>query len=454
MKFQLIHADVLHGLRQLADESVQCVVTSPPYWGLRDYGIEPSVWGGGDAMCEHAFSTESIGTEVGRGNWAQGVNGRGEEQEGGVDAKRNPIRAEASRGFCEKCNAWLGCHGLEPTVDLYVAHEVLIFREVRRVLRRDGTLWLNLGDSYAVSGCAGNPPESTHQKQRTNRGSQGATGIRADRRFTASIASNKGTGGLKAKDLCGVPWAVAFALRADGWYLRADIVWHKPNPMPESVTDRPTKAHEYLFLLSKNAKYRYDADAIREPAAYLQPNAPDAIKSPYGQGYTRRADAGPGISGWARGEGSHDPVSHNRAGRAKGTPRPKGNAKSFRGGGAYTQGRCFDNDATIERDSHGNEPNESLTRNRRSVWTVATAPFPEAHFATFPPDLVEPCVLAGSSIGDTILDPFNGAGTTGVVALSHQRNYVGIERNADYVEMSRRRLRSVAPLFQEEVNHG
>lgn len=317
MNYRLIHADVLDGLRSLPDESIQCVVTSPPYWGLRDYGIE-------------------------------------------------------------------GQLGLERTPDEYVASMVGVFAEVRRVLRNDGVLWLNIGDSYAGSSMSGDGESSstlvgTHHTERE--------GARFD-------SPPRITPGIKPKDLVGIPWRVAFALQADGWYLRSDIIWSKPNPMPESVTDRPTKAHEYLFLLTKSARYYYDADAIKEPNA----------SSSAGWGETSQRSHG------------DSEVSQRRA--------PGGLWRV----GSVTNGR-----------------------NKRTVWTIATSPFPEAHFATFPPDLVEPCILAGSKVGDTILDPFNGSGTTGVVALSHQRNYIGIDLNADYLAMARRRLKNVAPMFANEV---
>lgn len=233
--------------------------------------------------------------------------------------------------------------------------------------------------------------------------------------------------GLKPKDLIGIPWRVAFALQADGWYLRQDIIWSKPNPMPESVTDRCTKAHEYLFLLSKSATYYFDAEAVAEPlaAASIARLPQDVV-----------AQAG----------------SERVPGKTNGTMkavRSKGNRKTFRGGGVYTQGRSFDNDAVVANDSIGNEPNERDTRNRRSVWTVATTPFKEAHFATFPPALVEPCILAGSPPGGLVLDPFGGAGTTGMVADRLQRNAVLIELNPEYAALARRRIAGDAPLLTE-----
>jgi DNA modification methylase len=243
MAYRILVGDVLARLRSLAGGSVHCVVTSPPYWGLRDYDLPPSVWGG-DLTCEHEWLLTAMATEVGRGNWAQGVNGRGEVQPGGVAAKREPIRSEAQTGFCQKCGAWLGCLGLEPTPQLFTEHVVEVFREVRRVLRKDGTCWVNMGDSYSSQPGQRKTTDKIGPKQESNAG--------------ANTAPSRCVEGLKPKDLCGMPWRVAFALQADGWWLRQDIIWAKPNPMPESVTDRCTKAHEYLFLLTKSARYAGD----------------------------------------------------------------------------------------------------------------------------------------------------------------------------------------------------
>ena len=262
--------------------------------------------------------------------------------------------------------------GLEETPELYVAHLVDVFREVKRVLRDDGTLWLNLGDSYATGTKADRQP---------------STGLL--KHHTAQDIKRIGTPeGLKTKDLIGIPWMVAFALRADGWYLRSDIIWHKPNPMPESVKDRPTKAHEYIFLLSKSQKYYYDMDAIKEPAA-----AKSAAR------YYRGA--------------------YSFARKTNESPPP----------GQPPQHRADREDVQY-----------SEFRNKRSVWTVATKPYKGAHFATFPPDLIEPCILAGSKPGDIVLDPFNGSGTTGAVALKNGRNYIGCELNPDYIKLTQERL--------------
>jgi len=234
--------DVLEVLRQLPDASVQCCVTSPPYWGLRDYGIEPSVWG--DATCAHEWGDE------------QTVNLRGGEESPGSESltggqREGRIKSRSAGQWCQFCGAWRGCLGNEPTPDLFVAHLVEVFREVRRVLREDGTLWLNIGDSYARDPGKG---EKHRGKVRE------WMGPNPNRLAGPDIAD-----GLKPKDLVGVPWMLAFALRADGWWLRSDIIWHKPNGMPSSVKDRPSLTHEYVFLLTKAERYYYDGEAVKEP---------------------------------------------------------------------------------------------------------------------------------------------------------------------------------------------
>lgn len=268
--------------------------------------------------------------------------------------------------------------GLEETPDEYAEKIVEVLREVRRVLKDDGTLWLNIGDSYATRS-GPQPPTNTRNK----------CGHTAKRVPT----------GYKYKDLIGIPWLLAFALRADGWYLRADIIWQKPNAMPESCTDRPTRAHEYVFLLSKSGRYYYDAEAVKEPAVGFP--------------------------------GSQNPNARRR-----------GNTKTFRGGNAYTHDQAKENSADIKRQSHGLVPNESGKRNRRSVWTIATRPYKGAHFATFPEELARPCILAGSRPGDTVLDPFMGSGTTGAVAVQEGRDFIGIDINPEYTKMSEQRIRA------------
>jgi DNA modification methylase len=296
---------------------------------------------------------------------------------------------------------------------------VALFREVRRVLRADGTLWLNLGDSYA--GSWGAQGRGGHM---VDRSVVQARSIDAHPQKASRTGSIPEGSGLKPKDLIGIPWRVALALQADGWYLRQDIIWAKPNPMPESVTDRCTKSHEYVFLLSKSERYHFDAEAIAEPlaAASIARLAQDV-------------DAQVGS----------DRVPGKTNGRMKAVA--KGNRRTFRGGGVYMQGRSFDYDAEACNDSVGNEPNERGVRNKRSVWSVATQPFKEAHFATFPPALVEPCILAGCPVGGTVLDPFGGAGTTGLVADRHQRNAILIELNPAYADIARRRIQADAPLL-------
>jgi DNA modification methylase len=288
--------------------------------------------------------------------------------------------------------------GLEKTPQLYVDAMVGVFSEVKRVLRDDGTLWLNIGDSYAGSGKGGNPDPGS-SKQATNRGSQSVgclygTGKTA-RDAAVTNVTRKTFDGIKAKDLIGIPWLLAFALRADGWYLRSDIIWHKPNPMPESVTDRPTKSHEYLFLLTKSERYYYDADAIKEPLG-------EASASRYEYGF----------------------------------------------GGAKSVALHIANDEGIGNRTRVVGMRDATDgRNKRSVWSITTVGYSEAHFATFPPKLIEPCILAGSAKGQTVLDPFGGAGTTGLVADRLGRDALLIELNPKYAEMARRRIHSDNPLF-------
>lgn len=481
---RILVGDVRARLREVPDESVQTVVSSPPYWGLRDYGLDPQVWGG-DSACVHAWSEEG---KLHRG----GANGGGAATVGRDQSARDAVKEFRTGSFCMACGAWRGDLGLEPSPELYVEHVVEVFREVRRVLRYDGTVWLNLGDCYAT-GSSKSDDAARHRDERRRdhtglgrpahvplmpgyRGNRPPSGKHAVKLDVANAAeaipmvqpNRMPLEGLKPKDLVGVPWMVAFALRADGWQLRSDIVWHKPNPMPESVEDRPTKAHEYLFLLSKSGRYFYDKTAILEPVT--------------GNAHPRGEGLGP---------------------------------------------------KTVQRDL-GIRSNESFNtavtdlvadRNKRSVWTVPTTPFEGAHFAVMPEELVEPCVRAGTSEkgacsrcrapwlritkkvpaegrasgnkqrkfrGDwggaphnvsqshqgfgfphdavatitlgwrpsctcperrlppvpcRVLDPFAGAGTVGVVALRLGREFYGIELKQSYAEMARDRIHDDAPLF-------
>jgi len=382
---------ILNVLPFLPAESVQCVVTSPPYWGLRDYGLEPQIWDhpGG---CEHEW-----------GEWQEKHDVR-EEITAAKSRTTNRFYGEESRcfdgnhqkhmagQFCLHCNAWRGSLGLEPTPELYIKHLTDIFREIRRVLRKDGTCFLNLGDSYAGS---------------TMQGGNGATSTLSGSKTWQSKNTRhlmcRNLSNLKPKDLVGIPWRVAFALQADGWYLRSDIIWSKPNPMPESVKDRPTKSHEYIFLLTKSAKYYWDQDAVREESIYPNDNRKArSIKMP---------------DGWDTGPGAHG--SFHRKGREKGQKRyPTDKISGIREGSA-----------TYPR------------RNIRSVWTIATQPFPKAHFATFPEKLVETCIKAGTKQGDTVLDPFSGRGTVLVVAKRMFRKAVGIDLKGEYHRMSEGEIR-------------
>lgn len=354
----ILIGDALEQLKTLPDQSVQCCITSPPYWGLRDY--QTASWEGGDKSCDHI---EPV----------RGVN----EKEGTKQLTSRGTRLFQYKDVCKKCSAKRidRQYGLEKTPEEYINHLVDVFREVRRVLRDAGTAWINIGDSYCGSGGVDGMPEDHVSVSGNNREKY------------ATDNPNKKVEGLKKKDLVGIPWMLAFALRADGWYLRQDIIWAKPNPMPESVTDRCTKAHEYIFLLAKSQKYYYDAEAIKEPARY------SGIKGMDGSGF-----------------------------------KPPQNFNGKHSGGSQT----LPPRKNVEGKDDG-------TRNKRSVWTVTTKPYKGAHFATFPPDLIEPCILAGTKEGDTILDPFAGSGTTGVVGKRYGRHSILIELSPEYGKLIEQR---------------
>ncbi len=314
----IIVGDCRESLRQIEAGSVRTCITSPPYFGLRDYGHDGQI-------------------------------------------------------------------GLEQTPEEFVTELVEVFRLVRDALADDGTLWLNIGDSYWGGKGASSQAWSQRNQDRDTLTKQQHI-IKGGKGETRPTDRKHDT--IKPKDLIGIPWRVAFALQADGWYLRSDIIWHKPNPMPESVTDRPTKSHEYLFLLSKSSRYYYDQDAIREP---LTESTKKRDKTPRG----RSQDGG-------------------------------GSAKSM-AGYLYTP-------------DLGNMTSNSKGRNKRDVWTIPTKPFKGAHFAVMPEALVEPCILAGSAPGDLVLDPFAGSGTVGVVAKRHGRRFIGTELNPEYAVMAERRI--------------
>jgi DNA modification methylase len=400
---QILKGDCRDVLRTLPAESVHCCVTSPPYWGLRDYGIPPSIWGA-DPDCEHVWGeTISVNAtnHTTKARWNHTRNGRDELQP--VEKRVSWLRTEVKQGsFCQGCGAWAGAFGLEPTYQLYVEHAVEVFNEVHRVLRPDGTLWLNLGDSYAS-----NWPCNRRNEIGSGSLPNGKREARPPR-----------LGGLKDKDLVGIPWRVAFALQDAGWWLRQDIIWAKPNPMPESVTDRCTKAHEYLFLLAKSGRYYFDAPAIAEASSTGD------IRKPYAPGQVDE-----------RGDG------HDRGG---GKPRKSGNKERKPAGLRGVPGA-----STTDANGGvaGSVPWEGTTRNKRSVWTVNTQPFPEAHFATFPAALVEPCIKAGAVAGGMVLDPFGGAGTVGMVADRLGRDAILIELNPEYAAMAERRINADGGMF-------
>ncbi len=388
--FTLYNGDVRETLAGLPDESVHCVVTSPPYWGLRDYGT--GSWDGGDPDCDHTMPCR---VDKEKATATSTLVGSTDTQ--------GHLQEPSYRDVCGKCGARRVDHqlGLEPTPDLYVQHMVAVFREVRRVLRKDGTCWLNIGDSYAGGGRArGKDRDGTYgeSKQGTNAG-------------TNFLDAAPVPLGLKHKDLVGVPWRVAFALQADGWYLRADIIWAKPNPMPESVTDRPTKAHEYVFLLTRSPRYFFYQDAVREAAV--------------------GPDRGPGMTRGVNGPHAEQAGLDRRARRTKAL------VPSQTVAGVGRQG--------LNSETFG-EYTVDGGRNVRSVWEIATQPYAEAHFATFPEALVERCVKAGSPLGGTILDPFMGSGTTALVARRLGRKAIGVELNPDYCALAARRLQQLSLL--------
>jgi DNA modification methylase len=373
--------DALDTLKELPEASVNCCVTSPPYWGLRDYGT--ARWEGGSADCDHVYNTQG---------------------KTGDRADRTLTGQAVYKDECGKCGARRLDRqlGLEKTPEEYIARMVEVFKEVRRVLGEDGTLWLNIGDSYASHG-------GDHGGREDNQVGVGAR--RAHQAGAGDHQSRKPSIGLKPKDMVGIPWMLAFALRADGWYLRSEIIWAKPNPMPESVTDRPTKAHEQIFLLAKSQKYFYNAEVIKEPSTAQE------FRRPHG---------------WAN-SGDHTALDwstkRERPSALRGSFNGKTEAMAKDGRNAFR--------AVVDN------------RNKRSVWTVTTEPFPEAHFATFPQALIQPCVLAGCPEGGIVLDPFSGAGTTALVAKENARRFIGIELSADYCEIAAQRLSQEVFSFED-----
>jgi DNA modification methylase len=427
-------------LASLPAESVHTVVTSPPYWGLRDYGT--ATWSGGDAACDHRLDADTAH----RQNAARSTLGGGKATQIAAAEGRHHCRCGATRVDSQL--------GLEPTPEEYVANMVAVFREVRRVLRADGTLWLNLGDSYA-SAQAGATDGTVYARRQ----GEFLTSQAAAHGATHAARNRNGTpvpSGLKPKDLVGIPWRVAFALQADGWYLRSDIIWAKPNPMPESVTDRPTKAHEYLFLLSKSPRYYYDADAIAEQAA-------DTSIARWRQNVDDQAgsDRVPGkTNGTMRAVGGKYRAQARRAVElAHQAGLTEAHIAAIRAVGITDAGK-----AQMTQDGFGrNDPDvQALAaeakaalggyfrefliaedRNARTVWTIPTSPYKAKHFATFPPELPERCIKAGCPELGTVLDPFAGSGTTGMVAQSLSRRAVLIDLNGEYLTQAMARNRDI-----------
>ncbi|KAI2693099.1 site-specific DNA-methyltransferase [Pseudomonas sp. TNT3] len=349
---RILVGDCIDMMRSLPDQSVQTCITSPPYFGLRDYGVDGQI-------------------------------------------------------------------GLEQTPSEFIARLVDVFREVRRVLRDDGTAWVNMGDSYASGGRGGGGSYMAERGDGAWQGKGQATGWRS------------APAGFKHKDLMGMPWRLAFALQDDGWYLRQDIIWHKPNPMPESTRDRCTKAHEYIFLLSKSRRYHCDMEAIREPAIYGA--TPTGVG--FGHGFdavTKPRATVPTDWDTSTGEGGHGAFHKEGAERTR--------RDSFKREDSKREQAIPGQNKGTHRPDRKESIWDTATRNKRSVWTVATHSFKDAHFATFPPDLIRPCVLAGAPRGGMVLDPFGGAGTTAVVAMQEGRKSILCELNPDYAAMAKRRI--------------
>ena len=408
----LLIGDVREKLKELDDSSIQCCVTSPPYWGLRDYGT--ANWEGGDSDCNH-FRDNQVTSSCTTGH--------------STSQKSGGVADSIYKKVCKKCGARRKDSqlGLEETPEEYVENMVKVFREVKRVLKDDGTCWLNLGDSYYN------------------------------------------------KNLMGIPWRVAFALQQDGWYLRQDIIWNKPNPMPESIQDRCTKSHEYIFLLTKSAKYYYDADAIREKSTsdLQKVNKTFSTKTKYGS---------------VENESKHRQGMHKERGESIVATRPelpkqvefvsfirqRTNAKKLskdtgiklskvehwyrndESGFSYPSIQDWDiireylddwsidfkkmDDLMTKIELHDDSvKNNPKGRNKRSVWTITTKPFKDAHFAVFPIEIPTYCIKAGSKEGDVVLDPFMGSGTTALAAQEHGRRWVGVELNPEYVKIIKKR---------------
>jgi DNA modification methylase len=418
MAVKILVGDCRERLLELPDRSVNMVMTSPPYFGLRDY--DTGEWEGGDDGCDHLLST-------------------GKQGKTGARADRRHTQTLIQRNVCRRCGAARVDRqmGLEANPDEFIAGMVAVFREAKRVLRDDGTVWLNIGDTYAGGG------------------NGGGGNFAADRRCWESIRPRTGQrpaiDGCKPKDLVGVPWMLAFALRADGWYLRQEIIWHKTNPLPESVRDRCTKAHEQIFLLAKSGK---PTCWVHEDGTWVMDASPPTPDYVWRNSETRQESATPRLAeGWRRVNRWQGRDYYFDQDAIMESTSPLTNPRVARGHSAKapSAGRVPGAGPKSARNGSGIRANDSWhastteilpLRNKRTVWSVGSDSFPGAHFATYPPALIEPCILAGCPKGGVVLDPFFGAGTTGLVAERLQRDCIGIELNPKYALMARRRIRA------------
>ena len=350
-QISLYQGDCLAVMRSLPSESIDCCVTSPPYWGLRDYKTPPQLWGG-NPDCDHEWSDWREVRDI-REATSHGKTRTTDRFYGNPSRKFNGNHQKHFAGSsCSSCGAWLGEFGQEPTLQAYVDHLVEIFAQIHRVLKLTGTAWLNLGDSFA-----------NDEKQ----------------------------SGLKPKDLCMIPHRCAIALQDFGWWVRSDVVWAKGNPMPESVQDRPTRSHEYIFLLSKSSCYHYDAEAIREPA----------------QDWGARPNRDEGKSRRIPGQSPHTGLID----------------------GDFSQ----------------------RGRNKRSVWRINTTPYPDAHFAVFPPELARICISASCPQDGVVLDPFVGSGTAAFVAKELGRKAIGIDLSSEYLALAADRCSQLTIFTPQEA---
>ena len=368
----ILEGNNIDTLKTLPNGFVNCCVTSPPYYGLRDYGT--ATWEGGNYECDHKIPKCEIDPKR-------------------KDENRSSHIFRFNRDKCHKCGAVRIDNqiGLESTPEQYIKRLVEVFREVKRILRDDGTLWVNIGDSYAGGAGRWGGANGIGDKQASNKGSCSGQ-IEKPKKWEHEI--------IKPKDLIGIPWMLAFALRADGWYLRQDIIWVKPSPMPESVKDRCTKSHEYIFLLSKSRQYYFNSNAIKEPAAY------DGRKDTLMKGCPKY-------------------TNENYA---------KFNVQTFN---------------TKKHERWKKDEHNNYVRNKRSVWTVATEPSGLGHFAMFPQKLILPCILAGCPENGIVLDPFMGSGTTAAVAVKNLRKYIGCEINPEYIKIAEKRILEEKGLFND-----